>query len=382
MTPDSELRVGMISWAHIHAEFRAKALSEIPGARIVAIADDNEGRGRDAARRYGVEWFSTDWRRLVELPDVDVVLVHSETSRHAEQVIAAAESGKHVFCEKPIANTLADAERMVAAVRRAKVDGTAAFVSRFSQEASRAQRIVSAGSLGDIVHARALIGLAGIAEIGCPPEMAAWMVDPDLGGGGAWVDEGSHAVDLLRWMVGDVSEVSAFTARRVKRDLAVEDIAVAILRFRNGALGEVATSWSLAIDLGMRNTLELYGSKGALLMEATSRFPRVELYSEELPVELRGWVSPHIRPDTTEPHDYRSWPPHVHHYKREVSSYVSRFVAGARPFGPTLEDGQACLEVILAGYSSATNGRTVRLAQEIGAVQRGGGEANPAVESV
>jgi myo-inositol 2-dehydrogenase / D-chiro-inositol 1-dehydrogenase len=356
-----ELRVGMISWAHIHAEFRAKALSELPGVRIVAIADDNEQRGRLAAERFGVDAFTTDWRELIDRDDIDVVMVHSENSRHADQVVAAAEAGRDVFCEKPIATRLEDAARMVAAVEAAGVDGTAAFVSRFSQEASRAKSIVDTGVLGEIVNARALIGLAGVAEIGCPPDMVEWMLDPDEGGGGAWIDEGSHAVDLLRHLVGEVTEVAAFEARIAKPDLGVEDVAVALLRFETGALGEVATSWSLSIDLGMRNHVELYGSRGTLLLEATSRFPRVELYTEDLPVELRGWVSPHIRPDAAEPHAYRSWPPHVHHYKREIASYVSRWQLGQRPYGPTLEDGRACLDVLLAGYRSAASGTTVRL---------------------
>src|SRR5262245_60598709 len=95
----SELRVGMVSWAHVHAEFRAKALSEIPGARVVAIADENEARGRAAAQRFGVARFHKDWRAVVSDPDVDVVMVHSENSRHADHVVGAAEAGKHVFCE-------------------------------------------------------------------------------------------------------------------------------------------------------------------------------------------------------------------------------------------------------------------------------------------
>jgi predicted dehydrogenase len=356
-----ELRVGMISWAHVHAEFRAKALSELPGVRIVAIADDEEQRGRSAAERFGVDTFTTDWRQLIKRDDLDVVMVHSENARHADQVVAAAEAGLNVFCEKPIATRLEDAARMVTAVEAAGVDGTAAFVSRFSQEASRAKRIVDSGVLGEIIHARALIGLAGVAEIGCPPDMVEWMHDPQLGGGGAWIDEGSHAVDLLRHLVGEVTEVAAFDACLAKRDLGVEDVAVGLLRFESGALGEVATSWSLAIDLGMRNQVELYGSRGTLFLEATSRFPRVELYTEDLPAELRGWVSPHIRPDRTEPHDYGSWPAHVHHYKREVASYLSRWQDEQRPYGPTLEDGRACLEILLAGYRSAANGTTVRL---------------------
>jgi predicted dehydrogenase len=351
-----ELRVGMISWAHVHAEFRAKALKELPGARIVAISDDNEARGREAAKRFGVDQFTSDWRALVRRDDIDVVMVHSENSRHVDHVIAAAEAGKHVFCEKPIATGVADAARMVAAVERAGVEGTAAFVSRFSQEASRAKAVVDAGILGTIIHARSFIGLAGIREIGCPPDMADWMEDAALGGGGAWIDEGSHAIDLLRWLNGDITRVAAMTANRNKPNLKVEDIGAAILTFANGALGEVATAWSMAVDIGMRNLLELYATDGTLIMRATDQFPRVEVFDAKGKGPLKGWSVPHIEPDAKEPHDYSSWPPHVHHYKREVASYVSRYLSDQKPFGPTLQDGLACAAVIEAGYKSAAAG--------------------------
>jgi predicted dehydrogenase len=351
-----EIRVGMISWAHVHAEFRAKALAEIPGVRVVAIADDDEARGRAAAERFDVADFTPSWRDLVARDDIDVVMIHSENARHAEQVIAAAEAGRHVFCEKPVATTVRDAAAMVAAVRSAGVEGTAAFVSRFSKEADRAKRIVDSGVLGRILLTRGFIGLAGIAEIGCPPDMTAWMTDPVLGGGGAWIDEGSHGIDLLRWLVGDITHVSAFTANRAKPDLDGEDVAVALLRYADGGVGEIGTVWSMTADIGMRNTLEIYGTGGTLVMRATDPFPRVEVYRAGDDPLYRGWTTPHIEPDEAEPHDYGSWPPHVHHYKREVASYIHRVQTGRRPFGPTLEDGLACLAVIEAGYGSAAAG--------------------------
>jgi len=353
MSSSTPIRVGMISWAHVHAEFRARALAELPDVEVVAIADDDAERGRAAAGRFGVSDFHRDWRELVARDDLDLVMVHSENARHVDQVIAVAESGKHVFCEKPIATRVEDARAMVEAVRAAGVDGTAAFVSRFSQEAGRVREIVDSGVLGETLLTRSLIGLAGIAEIGCPPDMVEWMTDPHLGGGGAWIDEGSHGVDLLRWLVGDIAEVSAMSANRAKPGLDGEDVAVATVRYRNGALGEISTVWSLAADIGMRNWLEIYGTTGSLIMRATDPFPRVELYRADDDPRFRGWTVPHIEPAAAEPHDYTSWPPHVHHYKREVASYVQRVRAGRRPFGPTLEDGLACLEVIEAGYRSA-----------------------------
>ncbi len=353
----TEVRVGMISWAHVHAEFRARAIAEIPGARVVAIADEDAARGKAAAERFGVASFVDDWRDLVTRDDIDVVMVHSENARHAEQVIGAAEAGKHVFCEKPIATTVADATAMVSAVRAAGVDGTAAFVSRFSKEADRVKRIVDTGVLGRILVTRSFIGLAGIAEIGCPPDMTRWMEDPALGGGGAWIDEGSHGIDLLRWLVGDITAVSAFTANRAKPGLDGEDIAVAVLRYADGGLGEIGTVWSLAADIGMRNNLEIYGTGGSLVMRATDPFPRVEVYRADDDPLYRGWTTPHIEPDAAEPHDYGSWPPHTHHYKREVAAYIERVRAGTRPFGPTLEDGLACLASLPATSRPPPAGR-------------------------
>ncbi len=353
-----ELRVGMISWAHVHAEFRAKALKELPGTKIVAISDDNEQRGRSAAQRFGVSEFIADWRDLVRRDDIDVVMVHSENSRHVDQVVAAAEAGKHVFCEKPVATSVADAEKMVKAVEEADVEGTAAFVSRFSKEASRAKAVVDSGLLGTVIHTRSFIGLSGIREIGCPPDMAGWMEDPVLGGRGAWIDEGSHGIDLVRWLVGDIVRVAAMTANRAKPQLKVDDIGTAIFTYANGALGEISTAWSMAVEIGMRNLLEIYGTNGTLIVRATDQFPRLEVFDKNSKPPLGGWSIPHIEPDSTEPHDYSSWPPHVHHYKREVASYVNRYLNDLRPFGPTLRDGLACIAVIEAGYRSAAQAGT------------------------
>jgi predicted dehydrogenase len=183
--------------------------------------------------------------------------------------------------------------------------------------------------------------------------MVEWMTDARAGGGGAWIDEGSHGIDLLRWLVGDIERVSAFTANLAKPGMPVEDVGVASLRFASGALGEITTSWSLQVEIGMRNVVELYGTHGTLVLAATDRFPRVEVYAPTGSPLLDGWQTPHITTSEHEPHDYGSWPPHVHHYKREVASWATRAREGRRPFGPTLRDGLACLEIIEAGYASA-----------------------------
>ena len=349
----TSLRVGMISFAHVHAEFRSKALREIPGVEIVAIADDNVARGKAAAATHQAQAFYPDYRDLLARDDIDFVFIHAENNRHSAIVEAAAAAGKGIFCEKPMANTIEDAERIARAVTASGVPFTVGFVSRYVPEAERAKAIIDSGTLGVITSVRALIGLAGIREIGCPPSMADWMEDPIRGGGGAFIDEGSHAVDLLRWYAGEIEAVSATTASLVKRHLPVEDTAVATLRFASGALGELNTSWSLHIDIGMRNVIEVYGSTGTLVAELTAPAPSVRLYSErESASQLAGWITPHIKPAAGEPHDYQSWPTHALHYRREVEDVV-RCIREKLPFRTGLADGIQACRVIGAGYESA-----------------------------
>jgi predicted dehydrogenase len=355
------LRVGMISYAHVHADFRSRALREIAGVDIVAIADDNEARGRAAATAYGVESCYSDYHALLARDDIDLVFIHAENNRHAEIVEAAAAAGKHIFCEKPMATTVEDAERIARAVRGSGVRFTVGFCSRYIPEAERAKALVESGALGEISSARAIIGLAGIREIGCPAYMAEWMEDPAQGGGGAFIDEGSHAVDLLRWYIGEVDAIYATMAKRIKRDLAVEDTGVATLQFRNGALGELNTSWSLHIDIGMRNVLEIYGSRGTMIVELTTPAPALHLYSErETSPLLSGWITPYVQPAANEPHDYQSWPTHTQHYRREVEDVITRFRQDI-PFRAGLEDGLQTCRIIAAGYEAARRKAVVQL---------------------
>jgi predicted dehydrogenase len=355
------LRVGMISYAHVHAEFRSKALREIAGVEIIAVSDENEERGRAAAATHGGAVYYQDYRSLLARDDIDLVFIHTENSKHVDIVEAAAMAGKHIFCEKPMATTIEDAERIERAVKKAGIRFTVGFVSRYIPEAERAKALIESGVLGTIASVRAIIGLAGIREIGCPPAMAAWMEDPVLGGGGAFIDEGSHAVDLLRWYMGEVEAISASTARLVKRHLQVEDLGVATLRFRNGALGELNTSWSLHIDIGMRSVLEFYGSKGTMIVELTSPTPGIHLYTEgETGPLLAGWITPHIKPKENEPHDYQSWPPNALHYRREIEDIVTHFRQG-RTWQASVEDGLQACRIILAGYESARRKAEVQL---------------------
>jgi predicted dehydrogenase len=347
------MRVGMISYEHIHAEFRSRALKEMSNdVEIVAVADSDERRAAEAQRKFGGRLYR-DYRELLQQKDVDFVFIHSGNSDHKSMVVDTAHAGKALFCEKPLATNAADALEMMRTVESAGLRNTVGFCSRYIPEAERAKRIIDEGLLGKIISVQAVIGLAGIREIGCPEYMADWMEDPVRGGGGALIDEGSHAFDLLHWFVGDVEAVCSATRNAAKPALSVEDNAMTLIRFEGGALGSLSTLWSLKIDIGMRSTLQLFGTEGTLFVELTTKTPCLSLYSENADSKaLQGWTSPHIKPGETEPHDYLSWPTHVQHYKREVTDIVTRYRSG-KPFRTTFRDALKVARVTDAAYRSA-----------------------------
>jgi predicted dehydrogenase len=352
----AKINIGMISYEHIHAEFRSRALSEMrQDVQIVAVADDDEARGREAQRKFGGNYYS-DYRELLKRDDLDLIFIHSANQKHKAMVLDTIQAGRALFCEKPIATNSADALEMTMAVEKSGLRNTVGFCSRYIPEAERAKQIVDQGLLGKLISVQAVIGLAGIKEIGCPEYMASWMEDPFLGGGGALIDEGAHAFDLLYWLIGDIEAVSCAKQNVNKPRLAVEDNAMTLVRFTSGALGSLSTLWSLNIDIGMRNTLQIFGTEGTMFVELTAKAPGIALYTEKGAFPgLGGWVTPHVKPAQSEPHDYLSWPTHVQHYKREVTDIISRFKSGS-PFQTSFRDAYKVAQVTEAAYkASETN---------------------------
>ena len=358
----ARLNVAMISFDHIHADMRMKALLEQPeDVAIVALAEKDAARGQAAQKKYGGELYQ-DYRKLLERKDIDFVFIHAATSQHKQMVLDTAAAGFDLFCEKPLAVSYDEAKEMLAAVEKAGVRHTTGFNSRLIPEAERAKAIFDTGVLGKIVSVRSFLSSIGPKELGCPPYMCDWILDGEKAAGGALIDEGVHAIDLMRWFLGDIASVFTMMNTIVKTDLAVEDNAITLLSFANGALGELNTSWSINIDVGMKNTLEFYGSKGTMMVELTSRAPKVAVYTESSTVNaaLGGWIEPQIKPDSTDPHDYTSWPTHAIHFKREITDLIRR-LKNDIPFDVTFADGVKVAEVTSAAYASAAKGELVKL---------------------
>jgi predicted dehydrogenase len=358
----AKLKIGMISFDHIHADMRMKALLEQPDdVEIVAISEAHEARGRASQRKYGGEFYQ-DYRKLLERKDLDFVFIHSATSEHKQMVLDTAAAGIDVFCEKPLAVSHDEAKEMFAAVERAGIRHMAGFNSRLIPEAERAKAIFDTGVLGKIVSIRSFLSSIGPKELGCPPYMCDWILDAQKAAGGALIDEGVHAIDLMRWFLGDITGVFTMMDKSVKTGLNVEDNAITLLRFANGTLGELNTSWSINIDVGMKNTMEFYGSEGTMIVELTSKAPKVSVYTEKSTAndKLGGWIEPQIKPDSADPHDYTSWPTHAIHFKREITDMIRR-LKNDIPFEITFADGVKVAEVTSAAYASAAKGELVKL---------------------
>ena len=257
------VRVGIVSFAHVHAPPYASVLASLDTARFVGISDSDASRGRQAAQRFGVSFFE-DARRLFEA--VDAVVVCSENSNHARDTVAALESGVHVLCEKPIATTSGDARAMIRASEEAGRQLRVAFPVRYLPAVRHAREVVRSGGIGRI------LAVNGTNHGQIP---GGWFLDPASAGGGALMDHTVHVADALRWMLGAeaksvYAEVGTFFGAG-----EIDDGAILTLEFEGGTVADgafttIAPSWSRGEGYPTWGdvTLRITGTSGVLNVDA------------------------------------------------------------------------------------------------------------------
>jgi len=342
--------VAMLSFAHPHAYTWAEAIQASDDARVVAIWDEDPVRGRAAALRYESE-FVADLETALARPGVVAAAVASENARHAEHTVAAAEHGKHVLCEKPMATTLEDCDRMIEAVRRAGVTYFQAFPMRFDPGNHRIRELLARGAIGRVTAVSKRHGHA-YAALGWPPELAAdnWLLDPRRSGGGALMDEGVHSADWLRWLFGEPESVQASIGPSER--LGVEEDSVAVYRFPDGMLATQQSSWRHVASI---QTSEIAGTAGTILQRfcdlASSRFA-----ADQGPYPLQLYTVEADRWETLT--DVPLHFPTAH--QAVARAFLDCLRTGAPP-PVTAEDGKRAVQLILAAYASARSGRPVQL---------------------
>jgi predicted dehydrogenase len=376
------LGVGLIGYAfmgaaHSQAWRTAPHFFDLPlRPQLTVLAGRNAAAVTEAAGRLGWSSTETDWRRVIERDDVDLVDVCTPGDTHAEIAIAALEAGKHVLCEKPLANTVAEAEAMAEAAGRAAAKGVRSMVGftyRRVPAIAFARRLVAEGRLGDIRHVRAQYLQDWIADPAAP---MSWRLEKEKAGSGALGDIGAHVVDLTQYITGQtLIGVSAILETFVKKrplpaesgklsgvggsdmgEVTVDDAAVFLGRFTGGAL---ATFEATRFALGRKNAIriEINGSAGSLAFDFED-MNVLQFFDGTEPAEIAGFR----RILVTEPeHPYMSawWPAghglgYEHGFTHQVVDLVTAIAKGEDP-SPSFADGLQVQRVLDAVERSAAD---------------------------
>ena len=381
----AEIGVGLVGYkfmgrAHSNAYRQLPRFFDVdPTPRMAAICGRDEAGVREAADSLGWESYETDYRRLIERDDVGLVDVVTPGNTHREIVLAALGAGKHVICEKPLANTLAEAGEMLAAAREAGTINTVCFNYRRAPAVQLAKKLIDEGRLGTIRHWRATY----LQDFIMDPEFPLiWRLKKELAGSGALGDIGAHIVDLSQFLLGGISEVVGMMETFVKErpleeasaggglsasggaetgEVTVDDAAAFLARFEGGAMGTFEAT-RFAAGRRNKNAFEINGSKGSVAFNL-ERMNELEVFFVDDEADVQGFRTVNV----TEPdHPFAGawWPPgHIigyeHTFVHTMKDLMDGIGAGRSP-APTFEDAYRVQAVLDAVERSAEGGGWTR----------------------
>ncbi|WP_026266596.1 Gfo/Idh/MocA family protein [Arthrobacter sp. 131MFCol6.1] len=362
------LGVAMIGYAfmgkaHSNAWRNVASYFDVPAfERRVLVGRDPEGVA-EAAAKYGWAESATDWRAVIARDDIHIVDICAPGFMHAEIAIAALEAGKHVLVEKPLANTLAEAEAMAEAARVARDRGAQSMIGfnyRRVPALALARELITEGRLGTVRHVRAAYLQDWLVD---PDSPMTWRLNKETAGSGALGDIASHAIDQVLFLLGEqVTEVSGrlhtFTPQRPGaaglEDVTVDDAAWATLTLASGAIASVEVS---RVATGRKNslTLEIYGDKGALLFDLED-LNELGFLDATLPVREQGFRRILVN-EPEHPYLEAWWPQgHVlgweHTFTHEIRDFLVAVGTGTQP-SPSFEDGLNVQRILAAVEESA-----------------------------
>lgn len=383
------LRVGMIGYrfmgkAHSNAWRQAPHFFPLQaGVEMHTICGRDAGAVEAARAQLGWNRASTDWKAVVNSPEIDIVDVNTPNDSHAEIAIAAAKAGKHVLCEKPLAMTVAQCQEMVDAVKKAKVVAMVCHNYRRIPAIAQAKKMIDEGALGNIFHYHARYAQDWIVD---PEFPLVWRLQKGVSGSGAHGDINAHIVDLGRYLVGEFKEVcglmNTFIKERPLMDqggkgdglgakaskkmgkVTVDDAALFIGRFKNGALANLEAT---RFALGRKNhiAIEINGSKGSLQFDFED-MNRLKFFDNTQPGDRQGFNDILVtQPGGVHPFVGQWWPPgHILGYEHTFVHTIADFVnavVGGKSIQPTFEDGMRNQRVLEAVEESAKSGQWVKV---------------------
>ena len=350
------LRVAVIGTGNI-SNFHTGNYAKNEQVELIAACDLDEKRVREYCEKYQIPRFYTDYRELLEKEKPDAVSVCTWNNSHAEISIAALRAGTNVLCEKPLAMNTAEALEIEKTVRETGKTLMVGFVRRFGINTSVVQEFIKNGTFGQINQVKTQY----IRRSGNP---LGWFANKELSGGGPVIDLGVHVIDLARYLMGKprATAVSAVTFDNIGsrpnlkffqkpyRSLDpgmdfcnVEDMAVAMIRFDNGAVLNVELSFSQHIKDEEKVSFEMYGSKGGAVLE-----PKLEIFTEQNDIALT--MMPQYEQDTA----------FDGNFEREICHFVDCVQNGKETLNP-VEDGVEMMRIIDGIYESARQGQEIKL---------------------
>jgi predicted dehydrogenase len=332
--------------------------------RLKVICGRDRAKTEEAARRYGWEEAATDWREVVARKDIDLVDICTPGDSHAEIAVAAAAAGKAVFCEKPLANTVAEAESMLEAVRKHGVVHMVCHNYRRVPAVALARQIIESGQLGVVRHFRGTYLQDWIVD---PDFPRVWRLEKDKAGSGALGDIASHAIDLARYLVGEIVEVAALLETFIRERplpedasrrgrVTVDDATAALVRFDNGAIGTIEAT-RMAPGRKNYNRFEINGSEGSVAFNL-ERLNELELYLRSDPPAQQGFRNINVT-DPSHPWAPAWWPPghligYEHTFTHTVFDLLEAIAEGRVP-KPDFEDGLRNQRVLAAIEQASTD---------------------------
>lgn len=341
------LGIAVLGFAHGHAGPYCATIRTFDDARLVAIWDHDIARGEAAATAHEVD-FTSDRDAVLARADVDAVIVTAETNRHADLVEAACAAGKHILCQKPMATTLADCDRIIAAVEKSGVHFQMAFQMRCDPLNRKIKEWVDAGAVGKVGAIRRRHCINFLFAPGIKEGAHAWHIDP-VQNIGMFFDDAVHAADFLLWLLGRPVSVMA-EIDNVLTNVAPDDTGIALYRWESGAMGSLLNS---AVTLAGENTCEIYGDEGVIIQNyddgvstahAPAGVPALKLWRRS----TAAW----------ETFDYPVPSSHGVRLAAIPRPWIDNLKSGG-PSAITAHDGRTSVEMCLNAYRSAREGRRI-----------------------
>jgi predicted dehydrogenase len=379
------LNVGIIGYkfmgrAHSNAWKKASLFFDLPaGIALKAACGRHEASLKEFADKWGWEDTETDWKKLITRDDIDIIDIALPQHLHYEIAVAAAREGKHLFCEKPLAMTSRQAEEMLRTCEDNKVKHYLNHNYRRTPAIALAKQLIEDGRIGRIFHWRAAYQQDWIVD---PEFPLTWQLKKETAQAGPQWDLNSHCVDLAHHLVGPIAKVTALTTNFItERPLAdeastgnlmaeaiagqkgrvtVEDAALMMARFQNGAIGSFEAT-RFATGRKNRLSFEIYGSKGSLAFDL-EKMNELQFYDGSDDAETRGFRTI-LATEVTHPYIKNWWPPgHIigyeHAFVHAVADFISAIADGTQ-IAPNFSDGVRILKVLEAGIESATQSKTI-----------------------